>query len=758
MTWTNVDGAIEYRLMVERSSDRRLLWWGTSAGTFIPDAGSATVTTKLSKDHVVRDPKHTQFVFLEAVDSNGHIYSSDEYHFYVVDPDMPEWGYAPEHDGEGSVIGMTITGYTGDEENLIVPTAFEDAAVTGIGNGAFYGNAALANIRLPATVNWIGNSAFENCAALRSVALPEGVSSIPSDTFKNCAALESLTVPNSVAYIAEDAFEGCGSLTVYAEPDSYAVQFCKDQGISYLYLSPGTIGNVRIAFQADRKYYKIGSEIQLSASIRGGVAPYQYNYVLVTNNHPTEVSDWVDDVTYSFSATEKGIAQVAVIVRDANGDIARSPILELTVNETGFNTPNGAIVSPDNGHAYYVFELDSVTTWKQARNYCRLRGGYLATINSAEENAFVYNSVVRASRYESAYFGLSDDNERGVWRWANGEKAEYTNWSYGEPNNEYGDEDYAMFFSGYTDGRWNDGSFEARTGNQGRAFICEWGEYTEDTTSVQTARNYSNWGKNTDTIRPVEYALLCSCCNNADDQSREGTLTDLRDRFYEQLTRFPEGHPLHVDNDPSKCQIGKDNIVVYREGNENAMDAVQIIIDSSHTIVVFAGTKDFLDCLQDALILMDANIFDMPVRTVASTLSLFDPDNLFSESQPEAANCVIGQIVAQGYEHIYVAGHSLGGHIAADVTLKNEAVEECFAFDPPGRGEGWFHNLLNGARAGLITNYLHVGSIVHMVGAQVGKTHSLNVEPDWSYPPLCWWHSIDKAYSALGGVDAIAKP
>ena len=92
------------------------------------------------------------------------------------------------------------------------------------------------------------------------------------------------------------------------------------------------------------------------------------------------------------------------------------------------------------------------------------------------------------------------------------------------------------------------------------------------------------------------------------------------------------------------------------------------------------------------------------------------------------------------------------------VCQKNEAVEECFAFDPPGRGEGWFHNLLNGARAGLITNYLHVGSIVHMVGAQVGKTHSLNVEPVWSYPPLCWWHSIDKAYSALGGVDAIAKP
>ena len=38
-----------------------------------------------------------------------------------------------------------------------------------------------------------------------------------------------------------------------------------------------------------------------------------------------------------------------------------------------------------NGHSYYVYNLSSVTTWEEAKEYCESKGGYLATITSKEE-------------------------------------------------------------------------------------------------------------------------------------------------------------------------------------------------------------------------------------------------------------------------------------------------------------------------------------------------------------------------------------
>lgn len=44
-----------------------------------------------------------------------------------------------------------------------------------------------------------------------------------------------------------------------------------------------------------------------------------------------------------------------------------------------------------NGHSYYVYNLSSVTTWEEAKEYCESKGGYLATITSKEEDEFVYS-------------------------------------------------------------------------------------------------------------------------------------------------------------------------------------------------------------------------------------------------------------------------------------------------------------------------------------------------------------------------------
>ena len=154
------------------------------------------------------------------------------------------------------------------------------------------------------------------------------------------------------------------------------------------------------------------------------------------------------------------------------GDEKSSNAAEIS-DSTNETLPEDAVEF--DGHYYYVYNLDSIDTWEAAKQYCEEQGGYLATITSAEENEFLYQ-YLREFSYESAYFGLTDSKEEGVWIWDNGENVSYTNWHEDEPNSENPNEDYAMFYFKYQDGTWNDGDFGGQTVNSGRVFVCEWGE------------------------------------------------------------------------------------------------------------------------------------------------------------------------------------------------------------------------------------------------------------------------------------------
>ena len=138
-----------------------------------------------------------------------------------------------------------------------------------------------------------------------------------------------------------------------------------------------------------------------------------------------------------------------------------------------------------NGHYYYAYNLDSVTNWEDAKQYCEQMGGYLATVTSREEDEFLYSYLQNKFHYENAYFGFTDKAEEGKWKWSNGEESSYTNWHEGEPNAENPEEDFVMYYYKYSDGSWNDGDFDAGTVNGGTVFICEWGEYQTGSNVVE---------------------------------------------------------------------------------------------------------------------------------------------------------------------------------------------------------------------------------------------------------------------------------
>ncbi len=126
------------------------------------------------------------------------------------------------------------------------------------------------------------------------------------------------------------------------------------------------------------------------------------------------------------------------------------------------------VIPPDavsyNGHFYYLFDLHS--SWNAAKKFCESMGGHMATITSKAENNFVFR-YIKKKGYYNVYFGLYKTGN-GQWKWVTNEPVSYLNWAYGEPNDVT--EKYAMFYSVYTDGKWNNGHFYSGD----TIFLCEW--------------------------------------------------------------------------------------------------------------------------------------------------------------------------------------------------------------------------------------------------------------------------------------------
>ena len=108
---------------------------------------------------------------------------------------------------------ITITGYTGDKTELVIPGEIDGKKVTDIGTHAFYKYSSLTSVIIPEGVTNIGDCAFLGCSGLTSVTIPESVTSIKGRAFCECSGLTGITIPAGVTRIEETAFEGCSGLT-----------------------------------------------------------------------------------------------------------------------------------------------------------------------------------------------------------------------------------------------------------------------------------------------------------------------------------------------------------------------------------------------------------------------------------------------------------------------------------------------------------------------------------------------------------------
>ncbi len=149
----------------------------------------------------------------------------------------------------------------------------------------------------------------------------------------------------------------------------------------------------------------------------------------------------------------------------------------------------GSLPFSENGH-FYEFVTASGISWTAARDAAVTRTlfglqGYLTTVTSANENAFIFSKLVG-----QGWMGANDTAVEGDWRWVTGPETdtafwsgvgdgsavggEYNNWASGEPNQSGGNEDYAHFFS---TGTWND---FPESNNTISGYIVEYGSMPGD--------------------------------------------------------------------------------------------------------------------------------------------------------------------------------------------------------------------------------------------------------------------------------------
>jgi uncharacterized repeat protein (TIGR03803 family) len=89
--------------------------------------------------------------------------------------------------------GIMITGYSGTDRSVILPSTLEGQPVTTIGNRACLG-ANMTNLIIPDSVISIGPEAFSSCSNLVTVSLGQSVAKIAANAFESCPNLITFVV------------------------------------------------------------------------------------------------------------------------------------------------------------------------------------------------------------------------------------------------------------------------------------------------------------------------------------------------------------------------------------------------------------------------------------------------------------------------------------------------------------------------------------------------------------------------------------
>ena len=195
----------------------------------------------------------------------------------------------------------------------------------------------------------------------------------------------------------------------------------------------------------------------------------------------TGYNSWTNRTRLAFTGTMANINNALNSLKiNTGGTLGNVQIsVSATVNPVGY------YYNPTNGHFYRPISTGNTYTGARAASLLTtFKGetGYLVTITSADEDAFIFNNVPQSQ----IWFALTDEASEGQWRidagpekgtlikTSNGQTAgnivgQYNNWAPGEPNNS-GNEDYAVT-------KWNGTQWNDLPNNFNCPYVIEYGTW-----------------------------------------------------------------------------------------------------------------------------------------------------------------------------------------------------------------------------------------------------------------------------------------
>ena len=105
--------------------------------------------------------------------------------------------------------GCAVTGFVGNDTDIIIPDEHEGMQVTSVDNSAFAGNGKITSVTLGANVKVIEAAAFVGCENLAEVNLGGALERIGSAAFFGCSGLKKVILPASLKDVGIDAFASC---------------------------------------------------------------------------------------------------------------------------------------------------------------------------------------------------------------------------------------------------------------------------------------------------------------------------------------------------------------------------------------------------------------------------------------------------------------------------------------------------------------------------------------------------------------------
>ena len=136
----------------------------------------------------------------------------------------------------------TITGYSGTESTVVIPSELGGYPVTAIGSMAFGGCSSITKVEFSTSITSVSGNVFNGCTNLKSIYIPKNITSF-SSTFLNGSSVSivvfddgtltipsyaagsgsnviSIIIPDTVTKISSNAFSKCTSLTGITIPES----------------------------------------------------------------------------------------------------------------------------------------------------------------------------------------------------------------------------------------------------------------------------------------------------------------------------------------------------------------------------------------------------------------------------------------------------------------------------------------------------------------------------------------------------------